>query len=584
MNKANTQIKAARACAVSLVLAIMLVQVQISFEGHAPVAQVKIPAASNAPQSNEDQSWFGFLFARGNAHYTPLSSREAKAYKEIFALQDQSNFKQADLLINKLNDTRLLGHVLAQRYLSPAYKSTPKELKQWLVRYDDHPQADRIHKLAARQGNASGLHTPKLLSILAPLREPTMRKTKIFEGNAQEKSALQQDKANAKEAARLMFDGKHDKALRLAMAAADRSGEAAPRAGWIAGLIFWQSGEYEKAAHYFAKTGASEYAGAWQASAGAYWAARSYTALGNHKQAKNFLKLAASHSHTFYGMIAAQNLNQRPDLAWDAPRFNYAREKTLTQTTAGQRAMALVAAEQYALAESELLRLEYKNNPDLKEAALSYAAHIGLPSASLRLAGYLNKDNGRHYDSALYPTSPWSPEGGYTIDPALVHAIIRQESRFNPTAISPSGAQGLMQLIPSTAQYMARKNGHSEDLSAITPEMNMRLGQDYIGYLFNDSAVQGDLVSMLIAYNAGPGNLRKWQSRNANAQDDILLFIETLPVQETRDYVKYVMTNYWVYRHRAGENTNTLAQLAAGKPASYANTYNQNRPSHFAAR
>ncbi len=174
-----------------------------------------------------------------------------------------------------------------------------------------------------------------------------------------------------------------------------------------------------------------------------------------------------------------------------------------------------------------------------------------------------------------YPTVKWAPRGGYRVDPSLINAIIRQESRFNPNAKSHSGARGLMQLMPATAEYIAKKKGYGKELSASSitdPRFNMKLGQDYVDYLLKYRGIDGDIVSMLIAYNAGPGNLQKWRKRVKGYENDPLLLIEMLPVKETRDYVEHVMSNYWVYSIRNGKNPESLASLAQGQYHKYAAT------------
>ena len=95
-------------------------------------------------------------------------------------------------------------------------------------------------------------------------------------------------------------------------------------------------------------------------------------------------------------------------------------------------------------------------------------------------------------------------------------------------------------------------------------------------YLLKSKQVKGDLVSMLVAYNAGPGNLQKWRKK-IDGDSDPLLFIEMLPVEETRKYVERVMANYWIYRLRDGKSVPTLTALASGRTPKYAqantNTY-----------
>ncbi len=130
-----------------------------------------------------------------------------------------------------------------------------------------------------------------------------------------------------------------------------------------------------------------------------------------------------------------------------------------------------------------------------------------------------------------------------------------------------------MQVMPATAKYIAGLRGYEDQISMDAlndPEMSMKLGQDYVEYLFKHRGVDGDMVSMLVAYNAGPGNLLKWRGRISGYETDPLLLIEMLPVEETRDYVEKVMANYWIYRMRDGQNSPSLASLSQGRYHKYA--------------
>jgi soluble lytic murein transglycosylase-like protein len=226
------------------------------------------------------------------------------------------------------------------------------------------------------------------------------------------------------------------------------------------------------------------------------------------------------------------------------------------------------------MAEAELLRLDPGNDTKLETALLAYANHAGLPALALRLGNALSTDaQGRYYDAALYPTGAWPLKDGYKIDAALVHAIMRQESRFDPSAESPSGAKGLMQLMPATARYVARREGLKDryrNMEALDdPQVNLEIGQRYLASLLEDPYVQDDLLSLLIAYNAGPGNLARWKKQWPDVRDP-LLFIELIPATETRTYVERVLSNYWIYRMREGAPTLTLDAVVAGRPARYA--------------
>ena len=96
------------------------------------------------------------------------------------------------------------------------------------------------------------------------------------------------------------------------------------------------------------------------------------------------------------------------------------------------------------------------------------------------------------------------------------------------------------------------------------PEFNLALGQQYIELLMSERSIQQDLFRTAAAYNAGPGNLRKWE-RNVPHGDDPLLFIESLPSRETRAFVERILTNLWIYRDRLGQKSPSLDDIVAGR-------------------
>tara|TARA_R110001592_G_scaffold3525_33_gene20226 strand:+ start:4788 stop:6836 length:2049 start_codon:yes stop_codon:yes gene_type:complete len=553
--------------------------------------------------------------------YQPLSSHESKLYTKIFDLQLHGNWDESDITIGQIKDQRLMGHVLYQRYMHPSYKSSFSELKVWLDAYADHPGADKIHKLAlSKQGeDESQLMEPKSTRILSQIKEPTIyypQKYKIqtkrnhaqniqvrdfsrqvralvrtgktqaaldFLTGGQIKSIMDNaeiDSLKSRIAAGFLYRGDIETARALAMDASVRSGQYVPNASWIAGLALWQQHDYTNAAVYFEKTGQSPYASGWRSSAGYYWAARSYGRVGDRQKLRSALTHAAKHSRTFYGLIATKMLGQAYSFNWHAPDFDRNAEALVLSTDAGQRAFSLVAAGQYDLAEDELMRLQYRGNMELRRAVLAYAMRVGLPGIALRLGNMVQAQDGHYYDAALYPIAPWEPQDGFVVDPALIHAVMRQESRFNQQAKSYSGALGLMQIMPKTAQYVAQKHGYTQiinNASLSDPAVNMTVGQDYIDYLLKGKYVHGDIISLLVAYNAGPGNLLKWRKRSGDTADP-LLFVEMLPVQETRDYVVKVMSNYWIYRLRAGLDVPSLASLASGQAPRYAHVMQTQTP------
>jgi len=132
------------------------------------------------------------------------------------------------------------------------------------------------------------------------------------------------------------------------------------------------------------------------------------------------------------------------------------------------------------------------------------------------------------------------------LDPFLIHAVMREESHLNERLVSSAGAIGLMQIMPATGGWIAARAGFEryDESLLYDRDVNLQLGTWYLGYLRNE--FDGNLVHVLAAYNAGPGNVRRWLT-NGSGTNDVDLFIETIPFEETRNYVKKVLGAYGNY-------------------------------------
>ncbi len=620
MNILTVGKKSAQLCVSTLMMSIILLPAGAAESVPVPASKpviidgLYVPIPSKKPTYNSSNT-------------DSISARQSKLYAAIFKAQALGNMDKADILLDKISDTRLIGHVLSQRYMHSSYRSSFDELQNWMELYADNPNAGKIYKLAlSKQPSDSILEItkPRNGRLLPQINEPTIyypkiyiskisrdanqaklvkslsRKVKSLIRSGESLEALdyfqssttrdfmddiEQDILQTRIAAGFLYGRDFENAYKLSSEISDRSGLYVPKAAWVAGLAAWQQKKFDRSAFYFDIAGKSPYASGWLSSAGSYWAARSYKHAGNQDKSIAALENAAKHSRTFYGLMATQSLGNGFGFDWTMPKYSPSHEALILENPAGKRTFSLVAAGQYDLAGSELLRLNYKGNAPLRRAVLAYAAHVGLPSVAMRLGNMVRRPNGGHYDGALYPVTQWSPKNGYDIDSALIHAIMRQESRFNQAAYSHSGAIGLMQIMPKTAQYVASNNGYTQNINSYSlhfPEINISIGQDYLEYLLKSRAVGGDIISMLVAYNAGPGNLAKWRSR-MGGNNDALLFIEMIPVKETRNYVEHVLSNYWIYRHRAGLGSPSLAALAGGKASIYANIMQSDYPYKLAA-
>ncbi len=543
-----------------------------------------------------------------------LSRKDQKLYKEIFLLQSQGKMEQAKKQIRELDNGLLMGHVLSQQYLHPATYSTFTDLKKWLDHYADHPQAEKIYDLAdkrmpkdfsgtlkkpqtlpairgalgavSRSGKAyhtkasrSGDQNAKVRTLERKIRthvqnyEPTQAYNLLTsDPSTPLMDSVEQDRMLSLISAGYLYAGKLGEAQRYANAALKRSGQYVPMAGWVSGLVNWQREQYKKAANDFELSATSPYSSGWLVSASGYWASRAHMRAGNVRVVSKWLQLSASFPRTFYGLIATRALGQDYDFDWDHPSVTRNHKKAIEVSQAGQRAQALIQIDQIARAEAELRQLYKTDDPQLQEALLAYAYEYKLPALTMRLGHAVLKPKGGLYDAALYPVMPWEPASGYKLDKALIHAFIRQESKFDTSAESRSGATGLMQLMPATASYIAGKSIYKDKEGIYQlrdPRTNLEIGQTYLERLLSNKVVGQDLLSLAIAYNAGPGNLSRWKQERAHISDP-LMFIETIPYAETRAFVERVLSNYWIYRLQMGQPTPSLDAVAEGRWARYA--------------
>lgn len=155
---------------------------------------------------------------------------------------------------------------------------------------------------------------------------------------------------------------------------------------------------------------------------------------------------------------------------------------------------------------------------------------------------------------------------------ALAYAIARQESAFNPAAVSPANARGLLQILPGTAKGVAARHGlpFQQALLTTDPGYNATLGAHYLGEQID--AFNGSYILTFIAYNAGPRRVPEWLNRYGDPRgkpiNEVVDWIERIPFPETRNYVQRVMENYQVYKTRLGQKADIERDLRFGRPLS----------------
>lgn len=535
-----------------------------------------------------------------------LGDEDVARYRDIFRYQVDGSWKRADRLIRELDNDLLMGHVLYQRYMHPtAYRSKYKELKDWMAKYADHPDARRVYKLAQRRRpsnwkrpappqrlrDAGELHyRPTFKPVHIPgkkLSSADRRKARSIRGQIKRAlrrghtltakrllqtrnakrvlSPAQYDEARVTLAKGYFIDGRDEWALQWALPALKRSGKYLPEGHWTAGLLLWRAEKFADAADHFAAAARNPGVSDWLGASSAFWAARAYMVSGQPENVIGYLEQAAAEPRTFYGLLATRLLGKPLPFKWQPPEIAPDVMTRLKQRPRGLRAMALMQIGDGKRAEDELKELARGVDRDMLYGIHSLASRGKMASLAVWLDTLLFPQGGG-FDGAAYPIPHYIPKAGFSVDRALVYALIRQESRFNPNAKSWAGARGLMQIMPGTARFVARTNGIKlKNRSKLyTPETNLELGQRYIEMLLKESEVSDNLFKLAVAWNGGPGNLRKWK-RNTKYLDDPIFFIESIPSYETRTFVERVLTNFWIYRHQLGQDTPSLDAVARGE-------------------
>ncbi len=539
---------------------------------------------------------------------TILSQSDSDRYGRIFELQADLRFAEADRELKQIKDPVLRGHALHQRYTHPTgYNAGYGELTNWLRDFRDHPGAEEIYRLALKKKGKKDKAPPSPTGVdtgefpndpgsVATTRSRPIPKERdpaaahmIAKAEAELGQLLRKDKVSLAEAlinkpeirSRLsnsefddwrrrvawswFLNGDDAKALALAGPAAQRSRARVPEADWVAGIAAWRMGRYDNAAHHFENLAFSQVASNWDKAAGAWWGARVMLRLRQPAEAMRLLQVAATQERTFYGLLALNQLGQEMPFSW-APAPLVAEDAgKLAQMPAIRRALALNEIGEAVRADREIARVFSQASDPLAFALLGLAGRLQTPASAMKIGLAWRSVKGDAYDNAMYPLPPWEPEGGFALDRALIFAFMRQESAFNPRASSTAGAAGLMQLMPRTAGYVA--GDHTLRLKnsrhrLLAPEYNIELGQRYLQHLLEMPMIRGNLFYLAAAYNAGPGNLQKWLREGR--QEDPLLFIESIPLSETRLFVQRVLTNHWIYRARIGQPHDSLSSTVTG--------------------
>ncbi len=289
-----------------------------------------------------------------------------------------------------------------------------------------------------------------------------------------------------------------------------------------------------------------------------YWKARALKAEGKIAEA-NPIFLLLAREYSYYGQLAGDELGTVISSPTKVYRPSENEISQVRQLPGIQRALAFYR-----------LKLRYEGNREWQWAIRNLSDQQLLATAEVakryelydRAIDTADRTISLHDFNLRYPTPYWDVLKNYTqqlvLDEALVYGVIRQESRFITSAQSSAGASGVMQLMPATARWVAKRVGLIDFRGALISDLNinLNLGTYYLKHVLDQLDDQPVVASA--AYNAGPRRARRWLSETSAMEGAI--YAETIPFAETREYVKKVMSNTSYYALQFGQKLFSLTQ------------------------
>lgn len=524
-----------------------------------------------------------------------LKSNERDQYRAVFASIRSGNWADAAQRLDAMPDSLLTAFARAEIYTAKGSpRATADALVALLNRAPELPQAEELARLARARGATAlpelpvardfirlpgasrriAARTNRSDAVAMALRPQIISMIKADQPAQAEALLVSRqieltDEARTEWQQRIAWSyyltGDDTNARRLAVQAQQGFGEWKVQADWVAGLAAWRQRDYQAAGLAFdaVTAHARDYE---MRAAGLFWSARADMASGRPNWVQSKLRTAARLPETFYGLLSASSLGiavPHESAAGALVGAVSAEWQGLSRYPNVRVAAALAEVGEDAFSD-EVLRHQARIGAPTEHAALLHlAARFDLPATQIWLAQ--NGPRGADMPaSARYPVPAWMPQGGWRVDPSLVYAHALQESQFRTTAVSSAGAIGLMQIMPGTAQLIAKRKGEFVDRSQLNrPAVAFEYGQSYLEMLRDMPGTQGLLPKIIAAYNAGPGSVLAWNYKVRDGGDP-LLFIESIPFVETRAYVAIVLRNYWMYGRQKGSTPASLKAIAQG--------------------
>ena len=299
------------------------------------------------------------------------------------------------------------------------------------------------------------------------------------------------------------------------------------------------------------------------------WLGRSAEAGKDGGKASEYFANASRFTSTFYGQLAAARIKRNGlEIPYPAPSPE---DRKSFATREAVQAIARFEAAGHGWRAASLYRAlaEQLDRPGELALLTAKAEQAGDHHLSLQI-GKIAFSRGINVPALAFPIGviPASANIGGS-GKALAYAIARQESAFNPAAVSPADARGLLQLMPGTAKAVAGRHGLAFSKERLTTDAayNATLGAHYLGEQID--AFGGSYILTFVAYNAGPKRVPEWIARYGDPRgkpiDEVVDWIERIPFPETRNYVQRIMENYQIYKSRLGQKADIVADLRFGR-------------------
>ena len=483
-----------------------------------------------------------------------LSPADRLSYTTAFDALRRGDLELARTSARLANDRVLLGQVEFERLFHRSHTATYDELAAWLEDYADLPNAPRVYSLALRR-RPDGAAEPK-----RPRGVGGRTWDSVVDAGG---GSTEDDPARA---------------ARVALNNDDLSGAVmlGSQIGdwWTVALAQYRLSDFSAAFAAFERVALDPTEDAWVRAGAALWASKAAALSGRQDRIQEFQRLAARWPATFYGQIALRQLGEEPAIENLGPRPYQAAVRQAAYQPAEPIGVDLGELNAFIQSDPQARRTvafyEVGRRSDAQSELRTGLRGAGGDTARRMWAGlaralrFNNSSDVTRIDATRYAQPVLEPEGGFTIEKALVYAIARKETGFDPEARSGAGAYGIMQVMPTTAAELTGDRGFATDPQRLlVPATNIRLGQAYINKMLALPAFQGDVLRAVASYNAGPGPMLS-AIRKLGSDADPLLLIETIDVPQARQYVEEVMAAYWIYQRMFGGPLHTLDAVAGG--------------------